>query len=278
MEPILLRRSELPPPLRIRTIIVFGAMAYNQDGIEVLDRFTGELVEISRETGGDALAEGYAHICLGLLATHRGDFEAARKRLEEALPLLREAGEDGVAAQTLTFLGTALLLAGDHEGARLRFEEGLDLGRSLGDRLSTCNALFNLAQLALARGDHNAAFRWFADGIVPSEELGDRSSVAYILEGLGIIAAARGEAGRAARLLGASEALVSAIGLRGHAYYEFDPSLYERARGEARDALGEEAFEAAMEEGRAMPPGGPSSTRSKNRPTTTMPSRPREPG
>jgi non-specific serine/threonine protein kinase len=253
MEPVIQRRNELPPWLRIRAIIVFGAMAYNQDGIEVLDRFAGELLEISREAGGDALAEGYTLICLGLLATHRGDFESARKHLEEALPPLHEADEDGVAAQTLTFLGTALLLAGDHEGARRRFEEALALGRSMGDRLSICNALFNLAQLALARGDHDAAFRWFAEGIIPSEELGDRSNVAYILGGLGIVAGARGETERAARLIGASEALVSAIGLRGHAYYQTDGALYDRVEAEAKASLGEAAFETALDEGRAMP-------------------------
>jgi DNA-binding CsgD family transcriptional regulator len=91
-----------------------------------------------------------------------------------------------------------------------------------------------------------------AGGIAPSEELGDRSNVAYILEGLGIVAGARGEAKRAAHLIGASESLVSAIGLRGHTYYRPDRALYERVEAEARDTLGEAAFETAMEEGLAM--------------------------
>jgi DNA-binding CsgD family transcriptional regulator len=120
--------------------------------------------------------------------------------------------------------------------------------------LSICNALFNLAQLALAGGDHEAAFRWFAEGIAPSEELGDRGNIAYILEGLGIVAGARGEAGRAARLLGASEALISAIGLRGHTYYRPDRALYGRIEARARATLDRAAFEAAKEEGRAMSP------------------------
>jgi non-specific serine/threonine protein kinase len=240
--------------LRIRAIIVFGAMVYGQGDSEVLDRYAGELMELSRQVGGDALAEAYAHMSFGLLAMLRGDdFEVATEHLEEALPLFREAGEEGMAAQTHVWLGTVLLLEGDHEGARLRFEEGLTLGRSLGDRLSICIALFNLAQLALAGGDYEAASRWFAEGIAPSEELGDWGQVAHILEGLGIVAGARGEAGRAARLLGASEALINAIGLRGHTYYRPDRTLYERVEAGARAKLGEEAFEAALGEGRAMP-------------------------
>jgi hypothetical protein len=70
---------------------------------------------------------------------------------------------------------------------------------------------------------------------------------------LGIVAGARGEAGRAARLLGTSEALVSAIGLRGHTYYRPDRSLYEHTNAGVRATLGETAFEAALDEGRAMP-------------------------
>jgi non-specific serine/threonine protein kinase len=231
-------------------------MVYGHGDVEALDGFAEQLMEISREVGGDALAEGYAAMSLGLVDTHwRGDFEAAREHLEQALPLLREAGDDGMVAQTHMLLGTALLLAGDHEGARQGFEEALDLARSLGDRLSACVALFSLGQLALAGGDYGAASRLFAEGIAPSEEMGDRGNVAHILEALGIVAGARGETLKAARLLGASEALTSAIGLRGHTYYRPDRALYERVEAEAKDALGEEAFEAAMQEGRAMPPG-----------------------
>src|SRR3712207_6051767 len=118
--------------------------------------------------------------------------------------------------------------------------------------MSPCVALFDLAQLALAGGDYEAAASRFAEGIVPSQESGDRQNVAYILEALGIVAGARGEALKAARLLGASEALISAIGLRGHPYYRPDRALYERIEASARTTAGEAAFEAAKEEGRAM--------------------------
>jgi tetratricopeptide (TPR) repeat protein len=255
LEAILLRRNELPPWLRRRALVATEAMAYGQGDIETVVLYAGEqLTESAREAGGDAYAESFAHAGLGLVATLRGEFEAATERLEEALPLFHEAGEDGLAAQSHVWLGTVLLLQGDHEGARRKFEEGLDLGQSIGDRLSICNALFNLAQLALAGGDYEAAFRWFVDGIEPSEELGDRGNVAYILEALGIVAGARGEAERAARLLGASEALITAIGLRGHTYYRPDRSLYERIEASARATVDEAAFEAARKEGLAMSP------------------------
>jgi predicted ATPase/DNA-binding CsgD family transcriptional regulator len=263
MEPILARKSELPPRLRARAIIAYTAMAYGQGDSEVVERYSEELMELSREVGRDAHVEAYAHVGFGLVATLRGDFEAAPEHLEVALPLLRESGDDATAALTHISLGTTvLLLQGDQEGARQRFEEGLALSRSLGDRVSECIGLFNLAQLALAGGHYEASHSRFAEGISPSEELGDRGNIAYILEGLGIVAGARNEAGRAARLLGASEALISAIGLRDHTYYRSDPhlyehikrSLYERIEAKVRAAIGEAAFEAAKEEGRDMSP------------------------
>ena len=119
--------------------------------------------------------------------------------------------------------------------------------------MSICIALFSLAQLAFVGGDYDMASSRFAEGIAPSREVKDRGNVAHILEGLGIVAGARGETGRAARLLGASEALISTIGLRGHTYYQlFDLSLYGRVKDDVRAKLGEAAFEAAWAEGRAM--------------------------
>ena len=253
-EPVFLRRNELPPRLRIRAIVVFGAMVYGHGDIEVLKRFAEELVEISREVGGDALAEANTHLAYGIVATDRGDFASAREHLEKSLPLFREVGEDGFVAQIHTMFGTVLHLEGDHEGARRRFEEGLTLARSIGDRMSIHIALFNLAQLALAGGDYDTAARRFAEGIASSLEIRDQGNIAHILEGLGAVAGARGEAVRSARLLGASEALISAIGLRGHPYYQQGRNLYERINAGVRSMLGEAAYEAALEEGRAMAP------------------------
>jgi len=111
-----------------------------------------------------------------------------------------------------------------------RFDEGLAHGREAGDRLGIYNALFSLAQLALSLGEYDEAIRRFTEGIQPSQEMGDLLNVAYILEGLGVVAGLRDQAHRAAKLLGASEGLIEAAGLRGHTSYVPDRSLYEGLR------------------------------------------------
>ena len=72
MEPILVSKYELPPRLRARAIIAYTAMAYGQGDSEVVERYSEELVELSREAGRDAHVEAYAHVGFGLVATAPG--------------------------------------------------------------------------------------------------------------------------------------------------------------------------------------------------------------
>jgi hypothetical protein len=82
--------------------------------------------------------------------------------------------------------------------------------------------------------------------------MGDRPNIAYILEGLGVVAGLRGAAHRAARLLGAADGLIEAVGVRGHTYYLPYRTRYEHAIAAASARLGAPAFEAARAEGRRM--------------------------
>jgi predicted ATPase/DNA-binding CsgD family transcriptional regulator len=252
MEPVLDRKEELPSPLRARALIAAGSMAYGQGADEVVKRCAQELMELSRSEGLDPHAEAYARAGFGLVATARGDFEAANRHLEASLSIFHAAGEEGMAAQVQTWLSTVLLRQGDHERAEPGFEEGLALSRRIGDRLAMCQALFNLAQLALSRSDYGLAARRFAEGIVPAEEMGDHVSVALFLEGLAVVAGTRGHDERSTRLFGAAEVIIEALGARRYKDYQPNSPLYERTLAAVRLRLGEEAFEEGRAEGRAM--------------------------
>ena len=80
--------------------------------------------------------------------------------------------------------------------------------------------------------------------------MADRTNGAYCMHGLAAIAGAQGEPGRAARLLGAAEALLETAGIP--LYAQVDPELYQRVADAAREQLGEQAWAAAWDEGRAM--------------------------
>lgn len=64
------------------------------------------------------------------------------------------------------------------------------------------------------------------------------------------MAASRGEPRRAAWLLGAAEALLESVGVP--LYAQVDRELRRRVTDAARERLGERAWTAALDEGRAM--------------------------
>ena len=67
-----------------------------------------------------------------------------------------------------------------------------------------------------------------------------------------MVAGAQEPAERSTRLFGAAEGLMEAVGAPVYNYVKVDPSLYQRTRACALSQLGEDAFEAARAEGRAM--------------------------
>ena len=111
-------------------------------------------------------------------------------------------------------------------------------------------ALHILAQAAWASGEHERAARYFQDALELTFEVSDRTNAAYCMQGLAAVAASRGEPGRAARLLGAAEALLETAGVP--LYAQVDLELHQRAADAAREQLGEQAWAAAWDEGRAM--------------------------
>jgi tetratricopeptide (TPR) repeat protein len=219
--------------------------------IPMVARYSAQLLKLSEEVG-DALCAAYARCGLGLVAMDRGNFGEATSCFDEALTLLRGAGEDGVVPVVQVWLGTVALIQGDQERAISMFEEGLAQARKRGDRLGTYNALYNLAQVALARDDHELAIRMLKEGVVLSEQIGDQANLSYFLEGLAVVAGRRGDAERSARLLGAAERLLEEAGASVYNYYKPDRSLYGRTTTNVRSRLGEEGFVEVRDEGRTM--------------------------
>jgi predicted ATPase len=247
---VLLER-DVPPRLRPRVVHAALAMAYMQGDYEAVARYSVWLLELSQEVE-DVLCTAYGWCGLGLVAMDRRDFGEAASCFEEALALLRRAGEDGVVPVVRIWLGTVALIQGDHDRAVPMFEEGLTQARKRGDRLGTYNALYNLAQVALARDDHALATRMLEEGVTLSEQIGDQANLSYFLEGLAVIAGMEGNAEHSARLLGAAERLLEEAGTSVYNYYKPDRSLYDRTAANVRSRLGDEGFEEAWAEGRTM--------------------------
>jgi predicted ATPase len=251
-------------PARAVVTAVAGTMAFAQRDYPACERYLTESLELARQVG-DLLRAAHAVHGLGLLALNRADIDTARSRLEEALRLHLDAGDnEQTVSAARTRLGTVLLAQGDHDRAEAMMRQGLEAARRSGDRTSTYVALYNLAQVALARADHDGAASLFGEGVVLSQQVRDRTtlpdahspvqvpdvSLAYFLHGLAVVAGARGEAQRSAYLLGAAEGLFDAIGAPAPHYYQLNRPLYEHTAAATRSRLGDRAFERARRRGR----------------------------
>jgi predicted ATPase/DNA-binding SARP family transcriptional activator len=221
--------------------------------------------------------------------TRLGEFETARPILEEFLAATRAAGYRGWSIYPLAALGRNLLGSGDLARARALFEEALEISRETGQVHRTIDYLADLAAIARCErafetarslyeeslvvwreqgrterpfhmlvglgdlswesGDLAAAHAFYQEALTLRRRTPHKECLAECLEGLAGVAAGQGREERAARLLGAAEALRDAGGA---VILPHRRPAFERLLADVRTALGEEAFAAAWAAGRAL--------------------------
>ena len=129
--------------------------------------------------------------------------------------------------------------------------EALALAREPGDPsapTSPCTTWLRWRSAA----DFEAAGPLLAEGLALAGEVQDQTNLAYYLEGWAIVLGHRGEAERSARLIGASLHLREEAAVATYNYLTPSRPLYERTVAAVKAKLGEDGFEEAQTEGRAM--------------------------
>ena len=124
------------------------------------------------------------------------------------------------------------------------------LSQEAGDRTLLPLPLTTLGWVALLGGDLDRAETLYKESLALSRELGGSLGTLVFLEALACVAGAKGEAERAARLIGAAEALREAMGVG--SWPALLRTLEEPYLVGARSQLEEEAWAEGWEEGRAM--------------------------
>jgi hypothetical protein len=198
------------------------------------------------EAAGDEARCAFSAIYLGRLALLRGDHRTSVAALEHGLELASELGLLGLADLITTDLGDALALAGDVDRARTllraappggdliflpnhggslvalalleRREGNIEAARAAANeafalvvaadnRHGIAECLAILGFLAETDGDTDTALVHHLRGLAYAGETSEPRSVALALEGLAGVAVRQYDPVRAARLLGAAEAL-----------------------------------------------------------------------
>ena len=186
---------------------------------------------------------------LGLVALRQGDYEVARLHFAEYLAITRRLGNEVSVAWALLDLGEVTLNLGDRVQAKSLIEESFSIFRVSDSNYGIAICLYFSGLLAGLGGDSEQATIFFEQCLTLAHTTGPIWYRANVLMGLAGVAAADGKALRAARLLGAADTQLEA----GASYWNAAESLYiERTIASAVAQLGETAFTAARDEGRAM--------------------------
>lgn len=248
LEAGLQRSTGLPANVRAKALKVVGNLAVIQTDFASGSAFYRESLALWRQLGDK---QGIANLLgnLGLMSAYQGDLAKACVLYEESLAIRREMEDREGTALILHNLGIAIAYQGDHTKAQHILEEALNLFGALGDKQHVAMALNNLGYVAIHRRDYQSARALYVEGLGIRRELGDKSGIAFSLEGLAGLAALQGEAKRAARLLGAAEALREAIRVPLPPVYRAEHESHVSA---ARSGLNPETFVAAWNEGRTM--------------------------
>jgi hypothetical protein len=184
------------------------------------------------------------------LAREQADYGAARPLLEESLAICRELGDKSRIVQSLISLAELAQVQGDNERARALSEDALTLARELEDMHRLIDTLGRMGHAARQRGDYGRARGLYQERLALHQEVRNTRAIAQSLEDFAVLAGRQQQWERAAKLLGAAEAVCADLGT---ALPVAIAAEYWRTVSDARGTLGEEAFAAAWAEGRAMP-------------------------
>jgi predicted ATPase/class 3 adenylate cyclase len=229
---------------------LWAGMLALQDGDVSEARSRAErCLEIGRELG-NGVSIAAALRLLSEVEGHTGRYAEASTLIEEALSLYHQMGHAMGTPRMLRQSGLIALACGDTIRARSCFREAIERCRGLGDRGHEALLLILAGRAAAAEARWADAWTCYREAFGIVREVGaDRSSaLAAGLVALGSIATAHGCLDRAARLWGAADAQRAG---RLAARFAWQAS-YDQELALVRASLGEGAFAAAWDAGRAM--------------------------
>ena len=214
--------------------------------------FSGSLYEECLAIGrrlGDKRVISSALSMIGVILMRKEEYRAAQSTLEEALAIDRKVGNSADIASTLTMQGSVAIHLGEYEKARAMIEESLGIAREQGAESIITFCLARLGMVALRQGNLQHAETFLLEGLSRAQFSGIRRWSQWYLIGLAEIAHLRGMVRRAAKLMGASEGVLSAPGMH---YEPATRSEIDRIVASVRAELDGETFARLWAEGRAM--------------------------
>lgn len=231
------------------TLVNIGRIATQQGDYAKAHAVLEESLSISRELG-DAHGIARSLYLLGIVAHDEGDPVLCRALVEESLAMRRELGHRPGIAEALSVLAAVVDKTGEFDYARALHEEALATHRAVGNKWGLAAGLLNFGSFMKLQGDNTAALSLSREGLALFAELRDKRAIAEALEAIASLSPKNQDGVYSARLWGAASALRDSTGAVKQAIRR--PEM-ERDQAGVREAMGETAFTAAWDQGRALP-------------------------
>jgi predicted ATPase/transcriptional regulator with XRE-family HTH domain len=185
---------------------------------------------------------------LGLILIRENNFTTAQSTLKESKVLFQEVGDKWGSAHTLMGRGLGTYIQEDRAMSLALHEQALLLFRNLGDRYFQSAALRHIGNLRVKQGDLAGGIAALREALILAQEFNGKFEIYAATWSFAEAAQQAEKFTHAVRLYWAAKNIAESIG----AWWQTDDAELEHNLASCRTALGESAFEEAMEEGRAM--------------------------
>jgi len=249
----LLRTLELatePTPGRATALWAAGYLAMVTGEPDRMDTMVAEAAELAERFDDDLLRARILE-CRGHARLYVGDFPTGIALLEDARAGFRSLGTPAGEFNTLLLLALGTFLLDDPRDQEFS-RQALELAERQGARMSQAYALSSLGMARWRAGDYEGAVQVLLECMQYFRAHRDLVGISFGVQALSWCAASQSPDARAARLLGASQAVWRAS--QGQGRPDQPPPYAGYARRSAarvRDAIGAAGFERAFAEGAA---------------------------
>jgi predicted ATPase/DNA-binding CsgD family transcriptional regulator len=223
-------------------------LAGNQGNHRQATALAERLLALAREHD-DAAGIARGLFSLSFAATYLGDRDHAYALAAEAVAVSRALDEPHWLGVVLNRLGIEAHNKGDYQEALRLYAETRRLWQALGCPWDLMVVTTNLGIAAHAQGNIAQASAYYRKALQLVEDIGGTWMIEELLAMAAAIAAETGDTSRAAGLIGATDALLDAIGF---ALAPFVAVIYNAARARVARDLGSAAFAAQQEAGRRL--------------------------
>jgi non-specific serine/threonine protein kinase len=233
--------------LRAGVTMAAGRMAFATHDRARGKRLDQEALALYRHLG-DGWNSGWALCLLASDGIGKPDeYEASLALCEEGVAILEALGDRPGVAQGLNIIGELARLQGDLDRAQTVYEECLDIAQAIEDRMRQVMMYQNLGTILERLGNYRRAQSLLEEGLRLAVRLNDGAHIATCLASLAGVTPAQPE--RAARLIGAANALFAEIGI---IPMLGDQPEHDRIVDRVRQELDEATYTALVAEGAAL--------------------------